>query len=484
MKFGAAVRATVARAVATISRIPDLFTAVPRTGLGVSNWGWTTLHRSGGSDPAFAFQQDWKLSEDEQLANWAVYASIHRISADIGKLRVRLVKLTGAIWVPTTSTTFSLVLRRPNTYQTWQQFITAWLISKLRRGNTYVLKDRDQSNRVKALHVLDPSLVTPVVTRMGDVYYRLSTDHLAGIRDETEIYAPASEIIHDRGPCLFHPLVGVPPVFACGVAAAQGLRAQEYAAKFFANMSRPSGVLVAPGEVSDANALRLKEAWEQNFSGQNIGRVAILGNGLKYEKMADNAEDSQLASQLKLSAEMVATAFGIPAFKIGVGALPAGMSVEDMNRLYFTDALQDNVVAIETLLDEGLGLDEKKDGDQLGVEIVTEDLMAMNFKARAEVLDIEGKAGLRSINEGREKLGLPPVVGGESPMIQQQNYSIAALAKRDAKDDPFATAPAPAPAPGPEDGGDTPDPDEADDTTKALAASVIRQFQAATNVPR
>ncbi len=34
-------------------------------------------------------------------------------------------------------------------------------------------------------------------------------------------------------------------------------------------------------------------------------------------------------------------------------------------------------------------------------------------------------------------LSLPPVAGGDSPMLQQQNFSLAALAKRDAKEDPF-----------------------------------------------
>ncbi|MNV75883.1 hypothetical protein D3C71_1692080 [compost metagenome] len=51
-------------------------------------------------------------------------------------------------------------------------------------------------------------------------------------------------------------------------------------------------------------------------------------------------------------------------------------------------------------------------------------------------------------NEQRFKLGLPPKPGGDSPMLQQQNYSLEALAKRDAQADPFGTAPEPTvPAP-------------------------------------
>ena len=46
-------------------------------------------------------------------------------------------------------------------------------------------------------------------------------------------------------------------------------------------------------------------------------------------------------------------------------------------------------------------------------------------------------SGIFSPNEARAMLGLPPVVGGESPLMQQQNYSLAALARRDNSDDPF-----------------------------------------------
>ncbi|EMR5235565.1 phage portal protein, partial [Salmonella enterica] len=39
--------------------------------------------------------------------------------------------------------------------------------------------------------------------------------------------------------------------------------------------------------------------------------------------------------------------------------------------------------------------------------------------------------------EARKSENLPPVEGGDSLFLQQQNFSLAALAKRDASDDPF-----------------------------------------------
>ena len=61
-----------------------------------------------------------------------------------------------------------------------------------------------------------------------------------------------------------------------------------------------------------------------------------------------------------------------------------------------------------------------------------------------------------SPNEARKKyLGLGPIPGGESAYMQQQNYSLEALAARDA-DDPFAK-PAPRPVPPADDAaGDAP----------------------------
>jgi hypothetical protein len=50
------------------------------------------------------------------------------------------------------------------------------------------------------------------------------------------------------------------------------------------------------------------------------------------------------------------------------------------------------------------------------------------------------KGGIFSPDEARADFNLAPVPGGATPYLQQQNFSLAALAKRDAKEDPFAAA--------------------------------------------
>jgi len=421
--------------------------AAPSTLSGVSGQGgrWFTLFDS---DRMLGdWQRDIEVDRGAVLGNWAVFACITLIASDVGKLCLDLVDEVDDVRQEVKSPAFSPVLRKPNRYQTRQKFIEQWLVSKLTNGNTYVLKERDARGVVIALYVLDPCRVEPLVSESGDVYYRLQQDNLAQVPDSLPA-VPASEIIHDTMVCLYHPLVGISPIHACGLAATQGLKIQQNSAKFFTNMSRPSGVLTAPGQISDETAGRLKENWEKNFTGDKIGRVAVLGDGLKYEAMTVNAIDAQLVEQLKLSAEMVCSTFHVPPFKIGIGAIPAGQKVEDLNQIYYSDCLQALMESIEALLDEGLGLVDVP-GHSYGVEFDLDDLLKMDSTTQTENLKVQVGAGIRKIDEARAQLGLPPTPGGDTPYLQQQNYSLAALAKRDSSADPFGKTPAAAPTPAP-----------------------------------
>jgi len=405
------------------------------------------------------------------------------IAGDIGKLRLMLVEQDEhGIWTEVERTAFSPVLRKPNRFQTRQKFIEQWVLSKLARGNAYVLKQRDQRGVVVALYVLDPNRAVPLVAPDGAVYYQLMGDDLAQIPGGLPA-VPASEIIHDVMWTLFHPLCGVPPLYASGLAASQGIKIQNHSALFFENMARPSGILTAPGQISDEVARRLKEHWETNYTGNSAGIVAVLGDALKYESMTQNAVDSELVEQLKFTATMVCSTFHVPPHMVGAGPVPTNNNVEALEVQYYSKALQGLIESIEALLDEGLGLTEKKDGRRLGTYFDLDDLLKMDKATLLTTLKTGVDGSIMSPNEARSRVNLAPVVGGDSPMSQQQNFSLAALHERD-RDQPFAkpapAAPAPAPAvDDPEDADPADDDGAASDTTDealALADYIVKGF--------
>lgn len=383
---------------------------------------------------------EWKV--DSVLAYHAVYACITLIAADIGKMPFKLVaEDSDGIWVSVKGKTASAALKKPNRYQNHIQFKEWWITSKLIRGNTYVLKERDRSGAVVRLYVLDPCRVQVLVAGDGSVYYQLGQDEL-NAQEQTSVTVPASEIIHDRTNCLFHPLVGVSPLFASGLAASQGLKIQNDSSKFFSNGAQPSGVLTAPGAISDETAARMKAHWDANYSGANSGKVAVLGDGLNFAPMRMTSVDAQLIEQLRWTAEVVCSTFHVPAYKVGVGAAPTYTNIEAMTKDYYSQCLQSHIEAMELCLDEGLEL-----VDGTGVELDLDVLFRMDSSTMITTLKEGVSAGIYAPDEARKRLNLGPVAGGATPYLQQQNYSLAALGRRDAQPDPFTAAPKPADTP-------------------------------------
>lgn len=378
-----------------------------------------------------AWQRNIEVDQDTVVANHAVFSCMTLIASDIAKLRIKLVHQgEGGIWSEVKRPAYSSVLRKPNHFQTRIQFVESWVLSKLSRGNTYVLKKRDLRGVVNGLYILDPTRVRPLVSEDGSVFYQLYGDDLNQIEDS--IVVPARDIIHDRFNCLFHPLVGLSPIFASGLASVQGQRIQEHSARFFGNNANPGGILTAPGEIDDDTAKRLKEYWESNYTGRNAGKIAVLGDDLKYQALQIAAVDSQLVDQLRWTAEVVCSTFHVPLYKIGVGDMPNYNNIQALNVEYYSQCLQSHIEAIELCMDEGLGT-----GENLGTEFDTENLLRMDSVTQMEVLD--KSKGILSPNEQRRKLDLPPKPGGDSPYLQEQNFSLEALSKRDAKEDPWAS---------------------------------------------
>ena len=431
-----------------------------------SDGGWFSILR----EPwAGAWQGNVTVDAPKDvLAFSAVFSCTTGIAGDMGKLRPRVVQEKDdgtCVEIPRTSP-FAMVLRRPNHFQTTVQFVTLWAITKLLKGNVYGLKKRDARGMVRAIYILDSERVTPLITEQGDIYYRIDVDHLARVSDA--ITVPASEIIHDRGPTLFHPLVGVSPIYACGATATMGNKIQQNSTAFFGNMSRPSGMLTAPGTIGEADAARLKKEWEEKFAGGNLGRIAVGGSGLEYKAITMSATDAQLIEQLKWSVEDVARAYQYPMHKLGA-PVASGATVEELNRQYYSDCLQAHIEAAEAVLTEALAMPA-----DYAVEFDLEGLIRMDGAAKAEAEERLVKGGIKAPNEARKVFNLPPVEGGDSVYLQQQNYSIAALAKRDAQADPFKTS-GPAPAAGtPPHAEPANDPD-----AEAQAAEQARELLAA-----
>jgi len=143
---------------------------------------------------------------------------------------------------------------------------------------------------------------------------------------------------------------------------------------------------------------------------------------------------------LNWTAQQVCTCYHVPPALLDLGAAANVTDLEALLQKYHSQCIQSLLTNFEKSLDEGLELNRP-----LGTEFNIDDLIwmvtATKTKAAAEAIG----AGALSPDEARKKwFGLGSVKGGNTPYMQQQNFSLAALAERD-QDAPFSK-PEPAPA--------------------------------------
>lgn len=408
-----------------------------------SRVGWSGLIRESFTG---AWQKNIVVDTDSVLTHSTVFSCVTLIANDIAKLWVKLVaEDTAGIFSETENSAFSPVLRTPNHYQTRVKFIFSWLLSLLTRGNTYVLLERNHRGgenlgNVVAMYVLDPTRVRVLVAPNGSVYYDLGQDWLAGL-PEAGLRVPASEIIHDVMVPLYHPLCGLSPLHACGIAALQGLKIQSSSLELFSKGLQINGVISSPHTISNEAAERIERYWVENYMGSdNIGKIPVLGDGLQFQPRTSlTAVDAQLVDQLKWSAEFICSVFHVPPYMVGIGAPPANANVQALTLQYYSQALQAIIENMEELLTKGLALTSG-----LSVEFDLKALLRMDTATLMKTVTEGVGAGVYTPNEGRAEFDLKPVEGGDSPMMQQQQFSLMALSKRD-QSDPFSK-PTPAPA--------------------------------------
>jgi HK97 family phage portal protein len=353
----------------------------------------------------------------------AVYASVMANARAVSQCYPHHKQVVNGKHTVVTTSPASRLLRYPNEYQTFPQFIYNVVAQMLFEGECMVLIVRDNRSAPVALHIYPKGTASPQVNpENGEIFYSIGSNPMRP--DEIDYIAPARDIIHFRQHTPRHPLIGESPIKAAALAIGINVALSETQAAFFNNMNRPSGILSTETVLTKEQMLRLREVFDEQSKDWARGKMPILGGGLKFDQLSVNSVDAQLIEAQRMSIEEVARCFGTPLPIIGDLSSATLSNVEQLISMWLSISLGSLLENIERSLDKAFDLP----ADQY-VELDVDALLRTDFMARVEGLTKGVQGGLFTPNEAREKEGLEPVEAGDIPYLQAQMTPINLLQK-------------------------------------------------------
>lgn len=215
---------------------------------------------------------------------------------------------------------------------------------------------------------------------------------------------PANDMCHLRLTHVPGEILGISPLQACARTIQGALRTQAYGSMWTDTAGAPPGILTTEQDLSPEQAERYKK--QANETLQFSKGIAVLGKGLKYEKLLLTPAEIQFLDAQRNAVTQVARMFGIPPKMLAAsveGGSDTYSNAETENQQFVRQTLMAYLAEIEDALTylapHGQTVRFNIDG-----------LLRSDTKTRYQAHAIGLAAGFITVDEVREIEGLPRLV--------------------------------------------------------------------------
>lgn len=358
----------------------------------------------GGSNAAGA-----RLNRHTALRNASVWRCINLISNSIAMLPLHLMREdeAGAKDKASDHPLFDVLYARPNGWQTAFEFRRLMQHRVLTEGNAYALVVRG-SRGVAQLVPLAPDTVKPEQRDDWSVVYKVR-----GKSGGEQTYT-SEQVFHLRGPSE-DGIKGLALTDYAADVLGLSLRAQEAAARVFAQGNMAGGALYTDQKLSPEARENLRRSLEEKHSGaENVGKSMVLEQGLKYQAIASTAKDAQHLETRQHQIEEIARIFGVPRPFLMVDDTSWGSGIEQLGIFFVQYGLAPWFVVWEQAILRTLLTEQER--RTLYPKFNERALLRGSMKDQGEYLSkLMGSGGSPQIaeqNEARAWLDLPEHVDG------------------------------------------------------------------------
>ena len=253
-----------------------------------------------------------QVNQHTALQMSAVYACIRLLSETLAQLPLNIRRRTAdGSELATSHPLYNILHNTPNPWMTsfsWRNSVMGHCVGW---GNGYSYIIRNQLGEPRALLPLLPDRTYPEI-----IDNRLTYQSTI---NEIPMAASPDDVLHI--PALgFDGLVGISPIALHRQSIGLGMAAQKFGAKMYGSGSMLSGVLKHPGRLKrkaenpdDPSPVeRLRKQWRELYGGlENAGSVAVLEEGMEFQKTAIDPVDAQYVELMKFQVADIARIFNV-----------------------------------------------------------------------------------------------------------------------------------------------------------------------------
>jgi len=350
-----------------------------------------------------------RVSEMTALQVGTVFSAVNIISDGVSSLPVHVyqrAKIAGRASknIATDSPLYKIVNQEPNPEMTSSVCLKTMMVHALLWGNTYVEIQRNNSGVIVALWPRNPARTRPIrilkplmyegdLLPAGTLMYETSDqlmDSSSFVVDQNpemmnvglRRLVLAENMLHVPGLSLDGRL-GQSTVWLARQAFGLALATEKYGAKFFGNGARPAGILTLPSKLEDKAIDTLRRSWAEAHGGENQFKVAVLEQGVKYEKIAATPEEGQMLETRKYEREEICAIFGVPAHMVCAQEKGGKSNVEQSSIEFVLYCLHPWLNRIEQELGRKLFSDMGRSAGKYIVKFDTRKLMYPDAAARS-----------------------------------------------------------------------------------------------------
>jgi HK97 family phage portal protein len=359
------------------------------------------------------------VTEQTALGISALWCGIKVISEAVGSLPPTLYQKStnGRLEKAENHPLFPLLYSEPNPEATRPVVWETAQAHALLYGNGYLEIERDNGGRPVAIWNIHPHFVQVARdSTTGKLVYRVTNSTSGGppgtpgqvtiLQAENVLHVPG---LSPNGTVGYQLLQVARDTLGFQLAAAR------FGCSLFRNMGRPAGVIDVPPTVklNEDGEANLRRSFSQEHSGENVGTVAVMQQGLKFTPLtlATN-EQVQYQQLMQFFVYEVARLLNCPASKLQSLEKASWGNLETLNRDFLDTTLRPWLEKWEAELERKLLMPSEK--GRYFVEFDTAELLRADKLTRYQTYStaLQG-APFRTVNEVRADENLPPIDGGD-----------------------------------------------------------------------